>query len=85
MKKVILILVFLASLAMTVKVSIYKHNQVFYDNLDALTEGESGRYDCYTLHIDEGNYDNPAIYVLICTGCDYRWVSYASLPAFCVK
>lgn len=86
MKKILLTLFILASVAITFKVSMkdHKNDQLLFDNLHALTQIETNRYDCYAIHRDADD-DELAIWMFICSGCDYRWVTYASVVGFCVK
>lgn len=87
MKKILLTLFILASVAITFKVSMkdHKKEQLLFDNLHALTQVETNRYDCFAIHRDADDDDELAVWAFICRGCDYRRVTYASVVGFCVK
>ena len=77
-----------ALLLVAAAVVLHKTNignqELFQANVEALTQIETNRYDCYAIHQDADD-DELAVWMFICNGCDYRWVTYASLMGFCVK
>ena len=59
---------------------------LFEANIDALSFDENSEYgDCFTFHTDAEDDDGTAVYVRICGTWSYKWVTKASLSAFCRK